>query len=292
VDNLVVTSVHLIAPPNSPPVANAGIDQTKECVGLHNYVTLDGSGSSDPDSEPITYAWFQGVTPLGTTASVVVDPPHNATTTYTLVVTDAHDNSSTDTVDVTIKDTTPPVVTLNGAALIKVLCDTPFVDPGATANDICDGDVSASIVVTGTVGLSVGTYPVTYTATDGAGNHGNKIRTVKVIYSWSDFLDPINTDGTSIFKLNSTIPVKFNLTGACANDIITAHIYVTKLTNNVLGDELEAVSTSAADTGNTFRRAGGGYIFNLATKGLSTGTWQIRVDLGDGELHTVVVSLK
>ena len=55
---------------------------------------------------------------------------------------------------------------------------------------------------------------------------------------------------------------------------------------------LTTKSTKAADTGNTFRQAGGGYIFNLATKGLSTGSWQIRIDLGDGELHTVLISLK
>jgi hypothetical protein len=368
VDNLVVTSVHLIAPPNAPPIAKAGNDQTVECAGLHNFVTLDGSASSDPDGEPITYAWYQGVTALGTTASISVDPPHNATTTYTLVVTDAHSNTSTDTVDVTVQDTTPPVITLNGAnpmtvecatgytepgasandvcdgavtvhisgtvpttkgsynvtytatddagnmatkmrvvnvtdtiapvvtlngpALVKIYCGTTFTDPGASSLDSCDGNITAGIVVTGTVGSSIGSYTLTYTSTDGSGNHSNKTRTVKVIYPWSDVLQPVNADGTSIFKLGSTIPVKFNLTGACANDVISAHIYVTKITNNVLGDEIEAVSTSAADTGNTFRQAGGGYIFNLATKPLSTGTWQIRIDLGDGELHTVLISLK
>jgi len=291
-DNLVINSVHLIAAPNSPPVARAGSDQTVECAGDPTNVTLDGSASSDPDGEPITYEWFQGATSLGTTASIVVNPPHNATTTYTLVVTDAHGNTNSDTVDVTIADTTPPVVTLIGPTIAKIFCHGTYSDPGATATDICDGDVTASIVRTGTVGLTIGSYPLTYTATDAAGNHGSKIRTVKVIYDWSGVLDPINQDGSSIFKLNSTIPVKFNLVGDCANDIITAHIYVTKITNNVLGDEMEAVSTSAADTGNTFRKAGSGWIFNLATKGLSTGTWQIRIDLGDGELHTVNVSLK
>jgi len=291
-DNLVVNSVHLVAAPNSPPVARAGNDQTVECAGDPTNVTLDGSASSDPDGEPITYEWFQGATSLGTTASIVVNPAHNATTTYTLVVTDAHGNTNSDTVDVKIVDTTPPVVTLIGPTIAKIFCHGTYTDPGATATDICDGDVTASIVRTGTVGLTIGSYPLTYTAVDAAGNHGNKVRTVKVIYDWSGVLDPINADGSSIFKLNSTIPVKFNLVGDCANDIITAHIYVTKITNNVLGDEMEAVSTSAADTGNTFRKAGSGWIFNLATKGLSTGTWQIRIDLGDGELHTVNVSLK
>jgi hypothetical protein len=114
-------------------------------------------------------------------------------------------------------------------------------------------------------------------------------------YSWSGVLQPINADGSSIFKLGSTLPVKFRLTGGCSgNSTLVAHIYVAKISNNVVGTEMEAASTSAADSGNTFRYVGSDqYLFNLATKPLSTGTWQIRIDLGDGVANRVVnVSLK
>jgi PKD domain len=44
-------------PPNQPPIADAGADQT---VNSGDTVTLDGSGSSDPDPEDqITYSWTQ-----------------------------------------------------------------------------------------------------------------------------------------------------------------------------------------------------------------------------------------
>ena len=72
-----------------------------------------------------------------------------------------------------------------------------------------------------------------------------------------------------------------------------ARLYWTKLSNGVAGSEAEAVSTSAASEGNQFRYADGQYSFNLNTKLMSgEGTYQLRVDLGDGVSHTVVVSLK
>jgi len=112
-------------------------------------------------------------------------------------------------------------------------------------------------------------------------------------YSWSGFLQPVNVDGSSVFKLKSTIPVKFNLTGACAgNTNLVADIYFYQVTNSS-GPVNEAVSTSAADTGTVFRYSNGQYIFNLGTKGLTGGTWQLGVDLHDGVgIRTVPVGLR
>jgi hypothetical protein len=115
------------------------------------------------------------------------------------------------------------------------------------------------------------------------------------IYEWSDVLQPINADGNSIFKLGSTVPVKFRLAGCSAGiTTLTASLYVAKVSDNVVGTESEADSTSAATTGNLFRydAAGGQYIFNWGTKGLTAGTYQLRIDLGDGVPHTVLVSLR
>jgi hypothetical protein len=116
-----------------------------------------------------------------------------------------------------------------------------------------------------------------------------------VTAAWSNVLQPVNLDGSSVFKLGSTVPVKFQLTGASAGvrDLV-ARLYLTKVGSVADGTVLEAISTSNATTGNLFRydATSGQYIFNLATKTLSTGAYQLRVDLGDGVPHTVNISLR
>lgn len=86
------------------------------------------------------------------------------------------------TVEVRIVDTTPPVLTLLGDEVMELACNAPFVDPGATALDACEGNLTTSIVVSGypstpAVG-SVG-YRI-YTVRDSSGNQTSVTRTINV----------------------------------------------------------------------------------------------------------------
>jgi hypothetical protein len=132
------------------------------------------------------------------------------------------------------------------------------------------------------------------TNTSGLGP-GNLMSTCPATYAWSGVLQPVNADGSSVFKLGSTVPVKFALTGDSASiTTLQATLFVAKISNSIVGTDGEAVSTSAATTGNLFRYdpTSGLYVFNWSTKGLSSGTYQLRIDLGDGVLHTVILGLK
>jgi hypothetical protein len=112
-------------------------------------------------------------------------------------------------------------------------------------------------------------------------------------YAWSGVLQPINSDGSSIFKKGSTVPVKFKLMGAdAANTTLNAKLYIAQTSSVDPVEANEADSTAAADTGNTFRYSGGQYIFNLSTKDLTQGTWYLRIDMGDGASNIVQIKLK
>jgi len=104
------------------------------------------------------------------------------TFTVTWTFDDGNGNKSTQTQKVIVKDTTPPVMTLNGASSLTVECHTSFTDPGATASDNCAGNLTSSITVTGSVNANaVGSYTLTYKVSDPAGNPASATRTVNVV---------------------------------------------------------------------------------------------------------------
>ncbi|MGH7167720.1 MAG: CARDB domain-containing protein [Nitrospiraceae bacterium] len=101
---------------NQPPLAQAGPDQTLECRSPSGAtVTLDGTASSDPDSDPLSFRWTdsfgtaQGPTPQVTMAL--------GTHPITLTVDDGQGGSASDTVAITVADTKPPTAT---AALTRL----------------------------------------------------------------------------------------------------------------------------------------------------------------------------
>jgi hypothetical protein len=200
------------------PVANAGPDQTVECPGP---VMLNGSASTDANSTPGTnddiasYQWFLGDSVIATGEVVGCTLPVG-THVVTLKVTDKMGATDSDTVTVTVVDTTPPVVTLRMSPdrlwppnhkmkTVHAILDIRDCDPApkvelvsVTSNEpdngLGDGDTSNDIS-----GATLGTddryvqvraeragggsgrvYTFTYRVTDASGNSTEASATVTV----------------------------------------------------------------------------------------------------------------
>ncbi len=103
-------------PPTPPtpivgtPTADAGVDQD---VATGSMVTLDGSGSADPQNDPVTYIWTQTIGPDVTSGSgnltgeapSFTAPVNNVSTVqFSLVVSNGTNSSSTDSVQINVME--------------------------------------------------------------------------------------------------------------------------------------------------------------------------------------------
>jgi hypothetical protein len=80
-------------------------------------------------------------------------------------------------------DTTPPVITLDGANPLNVNKGDAYAEPGYTATDDVDGDISINVKVSGNVDVNTeGIYYLKYNVQDAAGNKADEqTREVKVM---------------------------------------------------------------------------------------------------------------
>lgn len=140
-------------------------------------------------------------------------------------------------------DTTPPVISLLGSSPMDVALGGTFTDPGATASDNVDGDISANIVVGGSVNTAVaGSYQLTYNVSDAAGNAATEVtRTVNVV---SDTVAPVIT-------LIGDSPMSVNVGSTFADPGVSAN-------DNVDGD----ISANVVVTGSVNTAVIGSYVLN------------------------------
>lgn len=184
----------------APLTASAGPEAGTVAITINNGDMVEGDGVNAGE---VDLKWAAAVTTGAAWASV--SPPSGiiapgadpATLTITLApnasnaprqavveITNSaygEDDGQTVTIDQGA-DTVPPVVTLLGSAAIVLAPGQPYVEPGATAYDTVDGDLTSALVQSGDAvdTSAVGTYVVVWSATDAAGNTGSATRTVTV----------------------------------------------------------------------------------------------------------------
>ncbi len=159
------------------------VDTTPPLITLlgQNPVTVSfGSAYSDPGAS--AYDIVDG----DVTSSIVFTPPANASApgSYEFVFTaqDHSGNVARAVRVVNIVDDAAPVISIVGDTNVTVNLGDAYTDAGATAVDNVDGDLTAQIKVSGNLTTAVpGTYPITYTVTDSAGNRASAVRKVTVL---------------------------------------------------------------------------------------------------------------
>ncbi len=278
-----------VTPVNDAPTADANGPYTGS---EGSPVTFNGSGS-DIEGDALTYEWdlnYDGVTfdvdRTGANPSVTF-PDDVAARTVALRVTDTGGLSDIDTSTLTVNNVAPTLsllqVTGGGAACLTgndVTLNFSFTDP-AGSNDSYTGTINwgdgspttsfnSSPVSQTHHYATAGKFTITVTVNDEDGGSDQETKQVNLLYNLSDLLSPLNNDGSSIFRYNSTIPVKVRITDCQGNPVagLSPTLGWSMLSAVEPSDAVnEPYSTSAADTGNVLRYVGNGYYqYNFSTK--------------------------
>lgn len=137
------------------------------------------------------------------TQSVIVEGTVDANTCGIYIikysVSDSSGNVTEIERNVTVADMTPPVMSLNGDSNIYVKIGDVFDDPGCTATDNLEGDISEKIVVDGNVDTSkAGSYSLKYHVSDDSGNISEVTRSVYVFEKQME-VDVINPGNKVVY---------------------------------------------------------------------------------------------
>lgn len=179
--------------------------------------------------------------------------------------------------------------TLNQAVAANYGCD----DHGSGVKT-CDGSVPSG---TNIATDSVGAHTFTVNASDNVGNHSSATTTYKVAYAAGGtclgsaghaILQPVNPDGTSIFKAGSTVPVKFRVCDANGASIgtpgVVASFKLTAKSTEPAGASVnEDVVSTTPDQAFRWDPTAQQWIFNISTKGFTPGAkYAYTITLNDG----------
>lgn len=267
-------------------------------------VALTATGS-DSTYNTLSYAWdldndgsFETAGQSASFSAALLDGPTSAT--VSVQVTDGLGLTGVATTTIAVANANPSVAaSFNAAGGVScgannATLTVTFSDPGAADTHtavISWGDGATQTISGATSPLSVahtyasaGSYTASVTVTDDDGGSGAATAAVAVNYTvvGGGVLQPINQNGSSVFKYGSTIPVKVRLANCDGSTPanLAPTIRLTILSNGTpVGEINEPVSTSAADTTGVMRFSSGQYIYNLATRPLPDPTATYRITI-------------
>ena len=157
------------------------VDHTDPVITLNGDAKVVVPTSIDEYQEPGATAVDACDGDVSSDIKTKMEQVNDYTWKVTYTVKDSHDNESTAEREVCLQDTQAPQITLNGDSDITIKEQEKFEDPGVTAVDDRDGDLTANVTKDGYVDIyRSGTYTITYTVTDSSGNTAQATRNVTV----------------------------------------------------------------------------------------------------------------
>lgn len=230
---------------NLPPTVNAGNNIVSECnaIGGSN-VTLNGSGTTDPENNFLTFNWScPGITlSAANTAMPGGFFPLNQTNTCRLDVTDlAACPASASSVQVTVQDTTSPGIACPAPVTVecKASGGTPASDPviaaflaGASATDVCDA--SLAISNNAPAFFNLGSTPVQFSTVDDSFNAAACSSMVNVVDTTAPVIQSLTATPNSLWPPNhKMVPVSLAVSVSDVCDpTVAASCQITSVTSN------------------------------------------------------------
>lgn len=112
-------------------------------------------------------------------------------------VKDSSGNETNITRNIIYQDIENPTITLSGNASITIYKGNNYNEPGFSASDNCNGDITDKVKVTNNINNNtVGTYDVVYTVKDEQGNEASVTRKVNVINKVVSNYNPVYSSTT------------------------------------------------------------------------------------------------
>lgn len=228
------------------------VDSVKPEIGLlgEESVTLP-VGSEYQEAGCTASDNYSGDLTEAVAVSGTLDPMVPGSYTLTYTVRDESGNTASAVRTVVYVDVTAPVIALLGDAEMELEAGAVFEDPGFTAADDCDGDMTALVTVEGTVDTEkAGAYTLVYTVTDAAGNTATVQRSVTV----KDLIPPelfLSGDNTvTLFIGDSFEEPGYAATDNCDGDL-TEQVQITSDVNMYVPGTYTVTYTAADASGNT-----------------------------------------
>jgi hypothetical protein len=311
-DHYIGTALPQVVTPSFASLAGPTIPYGQATVTLGGQIT---AGTAIPSgSVNITVAGVTmsaPISPADGTFSAVFDTstlgvsgsPYTITYSYAGDAHDAAIQDSSNTLTVT-----QAVTTLSDLASPTVVVGTPSVTlsgvvgsnsvlpvgqnvtitvlgtggPLATGSGVIanDGSFSAALDISA---LPVGAYTIQYTYAGDANFAGvSGTGTLTVTYAVVPLYDtdkPVHS--------GAALPIKLDITDASGNDLTGLTVTAVAIVDSN-GNSITPHAKGNANPGNVFRKAGDGYIYNLDTTGLTSGTYTLLIQVGDDPvLHAV-----